>query len=112
MNNKAYPAKTCEIDRLVRHPKLVAATLEGRKTEQRRDGVYAYPGEEFELEGITFVITDLKQQRIGEMSDADAQAEGFPSLQVYQALIMSMHKQMTWNDDARVWVHCFARKSD
>jgi len=31
-----YPEKTCSIDRLVTHPKLVAAALSGTKTQQRR----------------------------------------------------------------------------
>jgi len=46
-----FPEKTCDITRLVTHPKLVEAVLAGRKTQQRRDGVYAYPNETFELEG-------------------------------------------------------------
>jgi hypothetical protein len=37
-----YPAKTCEIDKLIRHPKLIAATLAQKKTQQRRNGIYAY----------------------------------------------------------------------
>jgi len=109
MNN--FPEKTCDISRLVRHPKLVAATLAGKKTEQRRDGVYAYPDEEFELDGVTFIVTDLKRETLGDMTDASAQAEGYPSLAMYKSLILSMHKGMTWNDDDQVWVHCFARKA-
>jgi len=109
-NMESYPEKTCSIDRLVRHPKLVTAVLEGRKTEQRRDGVYAYPGEEFDLDGTTFVVTALKRQNIGDMTDADAQAEGFASLESYQALILAMHKGMQWNADVQVWVHGFQPK--
>ena len=36
---ETYPDRTCSIDRLVTHPKLVAATKAGVKTQQRRDGV-------------------------------------------------------------------------
>lgn len=57
-----FPEKTCDISRLVTHSKLVAAALAGNRTEQRRDGVYAYPNKEFELEGITFIVTALEQQ--------------------------------------------------
>ncbi len=78
-----YPAKTCDIDRLVRHPKLVAAALSGQKTQQRRDGLYAYPGETFVLEGVEFLVTGVDRQRIGDMTDADAQAEGYPNLAMY-----------------------------
>jgi len=108
MNN--YPEKSCDISRFVRHPKLVAASLAGKKTEQRRDGVYAYPDEEFELDGVAFIVTALKRQNIGDMSDADAQAEGYETLEAYKSLILKMHKGMEWKDDVRVWVHCFERK--
>lgn len=106
-----YPEKTCSIDRLVRHPKLVAAALAGQKTQQRRDGVYAYPGETFELEGITFVLTELKRETLGDMDDESAQAEGYPSFDAYKSLILKMHKGMAWQDDAQVWVHCFEIKT-
>ena len=106
-----YPEKTCDITRLVTHPKLVAATLAGQKTQQRRDGVYAYPGETFDLEGVTFEVTDLQRQRLGDMTDADVQAEGYPSLAMYKDLILRMHQGMTWNDDDLVWVHYFQRQA-
>lgn len=105
-----YPEKTCDIDRLVRQPKLVAAALSGQKTQQRRDGLYAYPNESFVLEGVNFVVTAVDRQRIGAMTDADAQAEGYPSLAVYKNIILSMHANMEWNEDALVWVHHFKRE--
>ncbi len=104
-----YPEKTCEIDRLIRQPKLVEAALAGRKTQQRRDGLYAYPGETFELEGVQFSVIAVERQRLGEMTDQDAQAEGYPSLEFYKDLIMKMHPGMSWNEDALVWVHFFNR---
>ena len=104
-----YPEKTCSIDRLIRHPKLVAAAVAGRKTEQRRDGVYAWPGERFTLQGVEFVCTELIRQRLGDMGDADARAEGFDSFEGYKALILRMHHAMEWNPDAPVWLHRFRR---
>ncbi|MDX8405320.1 MAG: ASCH domain-containing protein [Mariprofundus sp.] len=104
-----YPEKTCDISSLVRHPKLVEAAIAGIKTRQGRDGVYAYPEETFELDGIAFIVTSLRRQTLGEMTDADAQAEGYPDLAAYKDLILRMHKGMTWNLDARVWVHSFRR---
>lgn len=104
-----FPEKTCDIDRLIRHPKLVAAAISGQKTQQRRDGVYAYPGETFELEGIPFIVTALERKSLGEMGEEDAQAEGYPDLNAYRELIMKMHPGMAWNNDHLVWVHCFKR---
>ena len=104
-----FPEKTCEIERLIRHPKLVAAARAGKKTQQRRDGLYAYPGEIFELEGIKFTVTALERQTLGEMTDADAKAEGYPGLDVYRNLILKMHPGMSWDDSHTVWVHTFTK---
>jgi hypothetical protein len=105
---ESLPDKTCSIDRLVRQKKLVDAALAGRKTEQRRDGVYGHPGETFELAGQTFEIVSLTREPLGELGDEGARAEGFESLAQYQALILRMHRGMEWNPDHLVWVHRFA----
>jgi hypothetical protein len=104
-----YPEKTCEVDSLITHAKLIEAAVAGRKTQQRRNGVYAYPGEKFELNGTQFVITGLRRQELGSMTDACAQAEGYRSLEMYRDLILRMHKGMEWNGAAKVWVHEFER---
>ena len=106
---KDYPEKTCEIDRLIRHPKLVSAAIAGHKTQQRRNGLYAYPGEIFELGGIPFTVTAVERQTLAEMSDEDAKAEGYPGLDEYKELILKMHPNMTWNSSGKVWVHYFER---
>ena len=106
-----YPPRTCAIERLVTHPKLVAAAKAGLKTQQRRDGIYGYPGEAFALEGEGFVVTALERQSLGEMTDADAQAEGYPDMQAYQDLILRMHAGMVWDDSHLVWVHYFAKRA-
>ncbi len=105
-----YPEKTCEIDRLIRHPKLVSAAIAGNKNQQRRDGLYAYPGETFELDGISFSVTAVDHQTLADMSDADAKAEGYPGLDAYKELILKMHPGMTWDGSHKVWVHYFERK--
>lgn len=104
-----YPEKTCDITNLVRHPKLVEAAINGRKTRQGRNGVYGWPGESFELNGVAFIVTALTRQRLGDMTDADAIAEGYPDLAAYKDLILRMHKGMEWNPDDLVWVHIFHR---
>ncbi len=106
---KNYPEKTCEIDRLVRHPKLVSAAIAGQKTQQRRDGLYAHPGETFELEGIPFTVTAVERHTLADMSDEDAKAEGYPGLEAYKELILKMHPNMTWNGNDKVWVHYFEK---
>lgn len=104
-----YPEKTCSIERLVTHEKLVAATLAGNKTQQRRAGVYGYPGETFELEGVKFEITGLRTESFADMTEEDAQREGYPNLEMYKSLIMRMHAGMDLDLDSPVWVHEFAK---
>lgn len=102
-----YPDKTCELKSLVTHKRLVEAALAGRKTQQRRNGVYGYPGERFELEGKAFEVTGLFRETLGDMDDAAAQAEGYPDLAAYKDLILRMHKGMEWDGSSQVWVHEF-----
>jgi len=103
------PPKTCAIDRLIRHPKLVEAAKTGLKTQQRRDGLYAYPGETFDLDGMRFLVTSVERQTLGDMTEEDAIAEGYPSLAAYRELILRMHPGMAWSDEDLVWVHRFQR---
>jgi hypothetical protein len=104
-----YPEKTCTIDRLVTHARLVQKALGGEKTQQRRNGVYAYPGETFELEGVAFEVTRVEHVPLGAMTEEDARAEGFDGLDAYRDLILRMHAGMAWNPEALVWVHEFKR---
>jgi len=109
MSEQIYPKKTCEIDKLVTNEKMVTAVSDGRKSQQRRNGVYAYPGERFDLEGETFEVVRLEHQRLGDMSEEDAEKEGFPNLDVYRDIIIRMHPGMSWDPDHKVWLHEFAR---
>ena len=104
-----YPEKTCSIDRLVTHEKLVSAALNGSKTQQRRAGVYGYPGEKFNLDGTDFEITGLRSERWGDISEEDAQREGYPNLAMYHGVIERMHQGMEWDQDQTVWVHDFVK---
>ena len=104
-----YPEKTCTIERLVTHEKLVAAALSGSKTQQRRAGVYGYPGERFTLEQTEFEITGLRTERWSDITEEDAQREGYPNLAMYRALIERMHQGMEWDENQSVWVHDFAK---
>jgi N4-acetylcytidine amidohydrolase len=106
-----FPEKTCSIERLITHPKLVAAAIAGTKTQQRRHGAYGWPGETFQLGETLFVITDLQRQRLGDMTEEHAKAEGYESLDVYKDIILKMHVGMVWNSDGMAWVHSFVRQT-
>lgn len=106
-----YPEKTCTVDRLVRNKKSIKASVSGLKTQQRRDGVYAYPGETFTLDGHEFVISDLTRESLADMDDRSAQAEGYTDLASYRGLILKMHPGMSWDESSLVWVHHYEKKT-
>ncbi len=88
---------------------MIAASIAGIKTQQRRDGVYGYPGEQFELEGTRFVMTALERKRLADMTESDARSEGYPDLEAYKQIILSMHAGMEWDPEALVWVHHYQK---
>jgi hypothetical protein len=99
--------KTCSIERLVTVENDVKLVLSGNKQVTRRNGRYADPGEIMELRGQSFEVYKVYQQAIGEMTDADAKAEGYTDIETYKQYILSMHKGMPWIPHAKVWVHEF-----
>lgn len=101
--------KNCGIDQAVHQERLKKAMPNGNKAQQRRNGVYAYPGEKFEVEGVEFTITRVVQQLLYEMTDIDAQTVGFETLEPYNSVILKMHPGMSWINDGVAWVHTFQR---
>lgn len=107
-----YPKKSCSIERLVTIKKDVQKVIRGEKTATRRNGVYAHPGEVMELDGKQFEIKALYAQTLGEMTDIDAQAEGYESMRAYKDAILSIHPNMPWVSKMNVWVHEYSPLRD
>lgn len=105
--NQALPPKTCTIERLVTMPEDVQKVIEGKKTATRRNGRYADVGEVMELQGHRFVVNNVYQQSLGELTDEHAQHEGFASVEEYKNAILSYHPGMPWLPHMQVWVHEF-----
>lgn len=105
-------AKKGSVERLITDEIGVAAALAGRKRAVRRNSRYADPGERFVLSGQAFVVQRVYQQALGEMTDADARAEGFDSMEQYKGFILAMHQGMPWLPQMTVWVHEFEPVDD
>ncbi|MFB6138384.1 MAG: ASCH domain-containing protein [Halobacteriaceae archaeon] len=103
-------------DNLITRDRFVEAALAGRKDQVRRNDRYADPGERFDLDGVTFAVTDVFEQRLGDMDDADARREGFRDLEQYRDLIRRVHEDAGggsgWDEDNTVVVHEFERVAD
>jgi hypothetical protein len=107
MSEVVLAPKTCSIERLITVEADVKLVLSGDKLVTRRNGRYADPGEIMELAGQSFEVFKVYQQALGEMTDADAKAEGYTDFETYKQYILSMHKGMPWVPQAKVWVHEF-----
>lgn len=101
-----------DIKRMIVSESAVKAVLDGRKRAVRRNSRYADPGDEFALRGHSFEIMQVYRQTVGDMTDADAQDEGFESMRAYKDYIVGIHKGMVWRPDAKVWVHEFEPVAD
>ncbi|MCS7461118.1 ASCH domain-containing protein [Paenibacillus doosanensis] len=106
---ETLPPKTCSIERLVTVAEDVEKVIRGEKTATRRNGRYADPGEIMELQGQQFEVHKVYQQSLGELTDADVQAEGYADVESYKNYILSMHAGMPWLPHMKVWVHEFRR---
>lgn len=106
-DSQDLPAKTCSIDRLITVQADIDKVLAGQKTATRRNGRYADVGEIMTLQGRDYVIEKVYSQSLGELTDADAQQEGFATVEDYKQSILAYHPGMPWLPHMRVWVHEF-----
>lgn len=109
-NNKdgALPKKSCSIEKLVTIPEDVEKVIGGRKTTTRRNGVYANIGEIMQLKNHQFRVEHIYPQYLGDMTDTDAQQEGYKNLEAYKQAILNIHPGMRWAPKMKVWVHEYA----
>ena len=86
------------------------AALDGEVTQLHRGNRYGEEGDTFDVDGVTFVLTEVTERTLGEMTDADANREGSPSLEAYKERMVRAHGgSFEWDDDADVVRHRFER---
>jgi hypothetical protein len=105
------PEKTCSVERMITNKQDVEKVLNGEKTVTRRNGRYADIGECIELEGRTFQVTDVYKQTLVNMTDEDAQTEGYENLKEYKEHLNKVHPfpgELPLS--LEVWVHEFQEK--
>lgn len=85
---------------------LRQAALVGDVTQLHRGDRHADVGDRFEIDGTTFEVTTVETERLGELTDEDARAEGSPNLEAYKERIERTH-DTEWDDDTEVVLHEF-----
>ncbi len=90
--------------------RLRTGVLEGEITQLHRGDRHAAEGDTFEIEGTTFEVVDVRERRLGELTDDDARAEGSPDLESCRRRIERTH-DLEWDDDDTAVLHRFERRS-
>ncbi|SDQ18147.1 hypothetical protein SAMN05216232_0948 [Virgibacillus subterraneus] len=103
--NNALPPKTCAIDKLVTIEADIDKVINGKKTATRRNGRYADIGEVMTLKGQKCIVTNVYEQKLGEITDKDAMQEGYQNADGYKNAILSIHPGMKWEPEMKVWAH-------
>jgi len=86
--------------------RLRQLALEGEITQLHRGDPHAAEGDRFEIDGTTFEVTEVRERRLGELTDEDARAEGSPDLDAYRRRIERTHG-LEWDDDHTATLHRF-----
>jgi hypothetical protein len=95
---------------LVPSDRMREAALEGEVTQIHRGRRYADPGDRFEIDGVAFEVVGIETRTLGDLTDADARAEGLPDLDAYERLLGRTHDGFEWDDDNEVVRHRFERR--
>ncbi|PSQ30804.1 hypothetical protein BRD16_06150 [Halobacteriales archaeon SW_6_65_46] len=97
---------------LLPNERVMDAVADGEITQLTRGAGTRYADERdtFLVDGDRFTVVEIKERTLGEMTDADAEREGSPSLSAYKARMKRAHPGgFEWNDDADVLTYRFER---
>jgi len=96
-------------DELLPSDRLREMVLDGEITQLHRGDEHASNGDTFEIEGTTFEVVEVETERLGDLTDEDARAEGSPDLDSYKRRIERTHGT-EWDDDHTAVLHRFERR--
>jgi hypothetical protein len=99
---------TIEADELLPAEKIRQAVIAGDVTQLHRGDKHASEGDRFEIDDVVFEVTTVREERLGDMTDEDARAEGSPNLEAYKKRIERTH-DTTWDDDDTAVLHRFEK---
>jgi hypothetical protein len=97
-------------DALLPNDRVKDAVLDGEITQLSRGAGnrYADPGDTFVLEGTRFEVTGVEDRTLGDLTDADANREGSPSLEAYRARMQRVHPgDFEWDETSEIRTYRF-----
>ncbi|MEF8887388.1 MAG: ASCH domain-containing protein [Haloarculaceae archaeon] len=94
-------------DTLLPSPRMRDQAREGEVTQVHRGQQYAEEGDTFSIDGETFEVVDVRERKLGDMTDEDARREGARDLEHYREILDRAHDNFEWDDDSDVVLHRF-----
>jgi len=76
-----------EAKELLPAERIRRAVVAGDVTQLHRGDKHASEGDRFEIDDVVFEVTLVREERLGDLTDEDAQAEGSPDLESYKKRI-------------------------
>lgn len=82
----------------------------GEVTQIHRGRAYAEEGDTFAIDDTTFEVTAIEDRMLGDLTDADARAEGAADLDQYREILQRAHEHFEWDESSEVVRHAFERR--
>jgi len=97
-------------DTLLPTDRMRTRAVDGEVTQIHRGHQYVDEGDTFSVDGTEFEVVAVEERRLGDLTDADARAEGARDLEHYREMLNQAHDHFEWDDDADVVCHRFERR--
>ena len=98
-----------DAETLLPNGRMRQGAVEGDVTQIHRGDRYADEGDRFDVDGETFEVVEVRERRLGDLTDEDARAEGMENLEAYRELLNRVHENFEWDDDSDVVLHRFEK---
>ena len=86
--------------------RLRDAVADGEITQIHRGDRHADEGDTFVIDGNEYELVEVRERRLGELTDEDARAEGSPNIKAYKRRIEETH-DTDWDDGSTAYLHDF-----
>jgi hypothetical protein len=97
-------------DTLLPSERMRRQAVDGEVTQIHRGQSYAAEGDTFEIDGTTFEVVAVEERTLGDLTDADARAEGARDLDHYKQILERAHDHFEWDDDSDIVCHRFEQR--
>lgn len=97
-------------ERLLPTERMRRQALDGEVTQIHRGQRYAEQGDTFSIDGTVFEVVAVEGRTLGDLTDADARAEGARDLEQYRRILERAHDGFEWDDDSGIVRHRFDRR--